>query len=214
MMNRKKAERIQRKDKQRRKAVKGKIITHAQFKANKARVKEILPETPQIVDPVIQFKLDKERDEEIQRQKDKDIAAAIYHDWRQAFINRRKSPDQLPEAVNELAVELEARIVSPWKDWVIANLLNPIIVHLHDAAILQRFSVGVLIDCPGKTIKNGIESDCEWGGIARFHKHTWENKLAEFACPECGHLCKQENGDMILESEARAWHKQQKKGKL
>lgn len=168
------------------------------------------------MDPVVKFKVDEERDREKQRQKDLETARLIYNEWKRKFINRRKPADELVHAVNELAVELDARITSSFKDYVINEIINPIIAHLHQSEMLEKFTTKALISCPHRKLmkkagdKVAILQPCEWGGIAAFHNLTWSKGAATMDCPQCGGLLTQKD-DMMLESDTREWYKQ--KGK-
>lgn len=174
------------------------------------------PKGPDI-DPAIKFKLDAERDIENQRQKDLEQAALIYVKWKKRFINKPKPGDELIHAVNELAVELDAQITSSFKDYVINEIVNPIIAHLHQSEVLEKFTTKALLSCPHRKLmkkagdKVAILQPCEWGGIAAFHNLTWSKGAATMDCPQCGGLLTQKD-DMILESLTREWYKQ-KKGK-
>jgi hypothetical protein len=111
------------------------------------------------------------------------------------MINRGKTTvGQILEALSDLASELDREITSEWKNWVINEIINPCIQKFHEYKIIRDYSQSVVVDCP----------KCEWGGQALFHLPSWQEKKAEMTCPECGHRCTQEAGDMITEEEGRA----------
>lgn len=200
MMNRKKAERIVRKQKQARKAIKGKIVTKAQAKETKAAAAKVPPE---IEDPVIKFKVSEDRELEKQRTKDRDRAQDIYQRWKHDFINRRKTPEQIVVAINDLIDQLDQGIEGDdWKGWLIANILNPIMNRAHQGIILQKFSVSAFIKCGAPIVKNGSAAECKWGGLARFHQHDWDRGDCKFTCPECSAPLNQTD-NMMLESKAK-----------
>lgn len=197
--------------------MRGKIVTRAMMKKMKAdlRLMEEGHKTAPIHDPVIKFKLDEERDAKIQNDKDLERARLIYEDWKHKFINRRKPLDEIAAAVNDLAIQLDTEITSPFKDYLINVIINPLIAYAHDSAIMDRYSVKALVDCPHNRMvreegeKKGRLIPCGWGGIAAFHVMTWERGVAHMDCPQCGKLLKQKD-DMMPESESRAWYESQK----
>lgn len=126
-------------------------------------------------DPVIKFKLDAERDKEIQRKRDLERARVIYETWKHSFINRPKHADQLAEAANDLAVKLEAGIEDKSiLEYVFTHLLGPKIAVLHESAIVRRYTVDVLWDCP-----------CGAGGMAGIGRTAYDDGLFHLVCPEC-----------------------------
>lgn len=151
---------------------------------------------------IIQFQLTPERDAELKRQKDLTAGRLIYERWKHKFINKRKSVDQIAEAVNDLANELLIKVGEEHFGYVINEIINPIIAKLHENTILERFTVKVLIDCPGEIITNGVKSECDWGGLAIFHIMGWQSEKTTHTCPKCGRILKQD--DMMLASQAEA----------
>lgn len=152
-------------------------------------------------DPIIKFKLDADRDAEIQRKKDMAEGARIFVSWKNRLINRRHTVGQVLEALSELSSELDENIKSEWKNYVINDLINPVIQHFHDMKIVKDFSQSAIVDCP----------KCEWGGRALFHKPIWEQGNCEMECPECKHRCTQKDGDMITEEDGRRIAEQAKR---
>jgi DNA-directed RNA polymerase subunit RPC12/RpoP len=144
-------------------------------------------------DPIIKFKLDAERDAEIQKKKDLEAGAAIYVSWKNKLINRRHTIGEILESLSDLTSQLDEKIQSKWKNYVINELINPVIAHFHNMKIVADFSQAVVIDCP----------KCEWGGKGLFHRHIWDSGTAEMTCPECGHRCTQKDVDMITEEQGR-----------
>jgi hypothetical protein len=145
----------------------------------------------------IKFKLDAERDKRIaekrQREEDQRKGARIYEEWKSRLVNRKHTVGETLDKISELINRLDIEIKSPWKDYVINNILNPIAARIHDANVLAAFTVRAVIDCP----------KCEWGGIAGFHQKMWDEKRCEIDCPECKHRCSQKDGDMITEAEGK-----------
>jgi hypothetical protein len=188
--------------------MKNKKKTHRTYAKIAGKIKKVdfqhtkakeLPDVPASFepgqDPIIKFKLDIERDQEIARRKDMEAGARIYVSWKNKMINRGKTTvGQILEALSDLASELDREITSEWKNWVINEIINPCIQKFHEYKIIRDYSQSVVVDCP----------ECEWGGQALFHLPSWQEKKAEMTCPECGHRCTQEAGDMITEEEGRA----------
>jgi hypothetical protein len=153
-----------------------------------------LPKRKPDVDPVIQFKLDKERDEKIARAKDLEVGGLIYQEWKAKFIARKRTPGQILEKLNELAAELEQAIVGDSKWYVLNEIINPIIARLHEVNVMTAYSQEAIVDC----------QRCGWGGKALFHKHIWEQGKCEMDCPgeNCGTRLTQAD-DMITMEEGK-----------
>lgn len=174
-------------------------------------------EEKKIITPLSEIQ-DKEREMRVQREKDLRIAAQIFWRWKGILTSRKRSQQELLERVGMLIKEIDEKVTSPFMDYIQNEIVSPIIQQLSTAVLMEKFTTKVFVDCPGTTIKNGVESECEWGGYALFHNDLWNAKRCEMDCPECGRRLRQKylenpegEGDMILESVAQEWLKE--KGK-
>jgi hypothetical protein len=187
----------------------GKIVTRKQRKAEQKIIK--LAKPPVITDPAIKWKMDEERDNRIARDKDLEQGRIIYEKWVKRFINKPKHPDELVASINELVVDLDKALTTDLKNYLIQDLLYPIMSRLHQSQILDRFTTKVLVSCDHDTMKNGMPSKCEWGGQAAFHNLVWSQGKAVFQCPECGATLKQASDMIPVDSpEVQDWLKENK----
>lgn len=159
-----------------------------------------------------EFALKQERDERIERERALEQGAVIYHKWRRIFLAKRRTLEDVIGEIDDLRKQLET-IQSEGINFVVGNILNPILTQLAEKVVFSSFAEKVVVSCPHQTIKNGSKADCGWGGFAMFHKEQWRQKKAAMSCPQCGGDIAQDGEHMMIEAEARKALAELKKGK-
>lgn len=151
----------------------------------------------------VNFKRDAKSDAEKEHQRALEKARIVYEEWKEEFINHRRHPNELPDCLNDLASRIEKAVPDPDLRKYITNvLIDPLLAKAHMAGIQLLGTVEIVVDCPNKITIEGKETPCGWGGVGRPSQKMWDAKAVAMTCPQCGSLLKQEDGDMMLKSEA------------
>lgn len=126
---------------------------------------------------IIKFNLDEDRDKEIDRRRDNELAKSIYIRWKQKFINTPIHPDDVAQSMNELAAELENKLTfKETARWIIENLVYPAIESTHMVAeAIKNRTVKVQGFCP----------KCNMLLATDVLLKAWHLRQFELVCPDC-----------------------------